>query len=262
MAVPFAKATLVNGLFLFLTNVILTELSYFKYFPKEELVGKYDIRYLTINVYKILSCTILCLMLFFENSFRFCEFLVISLFVPICCHCWSEFDKRKIYRINKLSHLSQLSQIINADCYHKFSAIGAAMAFYLIGEPRQSRSILLILIIWSTVSLHNILLVFSSAKTKVMVDLNYDGDYYNNRHIQVSTIEALKLIIVPLIFITLLSDVVNVYSNSDINWKVWVLYMTSMMVNIAFKTFGLFDYYESSKSAFQRIKKRYISKTI
>lgn len=261
MIISFIKAIIINALLIGLTKFVLCEFSYLKYFIVDELKGEFDLNELTINIHKILTCFLLCFLLFFEDSFKFCEFLIISMVVPIIYHYYLEYDniRRKIITEHKLSDkIMMIMGKIPTYCLHKIFNICSLMSLYLIGNPEKSSYMLFTSLIWCTISFHNILMVFSRAKTKAKVNLDYDDDYINNRHVPTSLIELLKLCLIPLIFVTIITDVIAIYKNINIDWRVWVLYMVSMISNILLKMLYLFNYYDVSKGALDRIKKSFI----
>lgn len=262
-AIPFASAIVYNIALLALTTFLLTQFTVFKYFEPGELKGHYNLIALTVNLHKILACVCLCVMFFFEQHHKFSEFLIVSHCIPIFYHYYTKMDELLLkFRIknNFVQQMQTAFMVMSPECLHKISNIGVIMSFYLMGRTDQTYYVFLTMFIWAIISLHNILLVFSSAKTKIKVNLDYDSDYYNSRHIPVTTVEFLKLILVPLIFFTITVDVVSLYNNFRIDWRVWMMYMLSMTVNVWLKILGLFDYYDSSKSAFERIKKKYFYK--
>lgn len=259
---PFFESLLITSTLLSIC-VSITSYSHLKILTKDELKGDYDIISIIAHLHKIMSSVILCGMLVLENNFRFCEFLMMSLFVPVMLHYYLNSDKLFFIFDSNLSYVNKIIDVCNlmtVSCFHKLINIGSVLSFYLIGEPRRSVYILLTSLIWCLIATHDILLIFSTTRTKAKPNLEFDKDFYNNRYIPTNMIMIMKLILVPLIMASIIVDSIALYENLGLELKVWVMYITCSVINIGFKIINLFDYYESSKMVYDKIKKTYFSK--
>jgi len=213
-----------NILLLFLSKNIFVGRLIFGFCDISEM-QYYNSNLITINIYQILSCCVMCLLVIINNKL-FTEFYILGLLITFCYQ----------YRTSSFT----------LDMFQKLLSLICIVQFYIFNKCEHSVYRLFGTVLWCTILYYDML---ETIFGKIRINLEKSI----HQSLPMRQLKTIKILLAPMLFVVIIIEIFHII----LSWNVYgyvinnIIYRTCILFSLGAKVLKFVDYYEISYFEFK-----------